>query len=228
MYRITVKSYMTQKSTPSFDFMEKWNSDIPMPLRVMTGRKLEETRGMVKMELHGDIEVADGPVDICMCCGRPITNPVSKYFGMGPICGQHNYVNPFDSEEELKAAVAEYKKHLNEITWTGWIIKSAITAEEDLGGDEEIKIQPKEFKLSVRIDEAEKLSGMYSAFIRFPYNALAVRAIKELDERWYHYERREWEITVDDFDYVFDEQFKAEMLEDGFDVKVEVHDFVNT
>ena len=44
MLRITVKSYMTQKSTPTFDFMSKWNNDTPMPLRVMYGTKLEETR----------------------------------------------------------------------------------------------------------------------------------------------------------------------------------------
>ena len=87
MLRITVKSYMTQKSTPTFDFMSKWNNDIPMPLRVMYGTKIEETRGMVKMQLHGDILANEGPVDVCMKCGKLITNKVSRYFGMGPVCG---------------------------------------------------------------------------------------------------------------------------------------------
>jgi len=125
--RITVKRYMTEQATPQFDFMAKWNNNNPMPLRTMTGRVLKETRGMVQMELHGDIWAKK--ILVCMCCGRKLTNPVSQYFGIGPECGGHNYVNPFDSEEELKEAVDAYKKRLQETTWTGWIIKSAITEE---------------------------------------------------------------------------------------------------
>jgi len=129
-YRVTVRQYMTKPSSPEFDFMEKWNNDIPMPLVTMVGEKVKETRGMVYMKLHGDIT---GTVtERCLCCGKPITNPVSKYFGMGPVCGQHNYVNPFDSEEELKQAVADYRKKLQHITWEGWIIKSAIVEEVEL------------------------------------------------------------------------------------------------
>lgn len=127
-YKIKVRQYMTRKSSAEFDFMKKWNNDVPMPMRVMVGKKLEETRGMVKMELHGDILQEITPC--CMCCGRKITNKVSQYFGMGPECGNHGYVNPFDSEEELKEAVNSYKKKLQSIKWTGWIIKSAIEEEE--------------------------------------------------------------------------------------------------
>lgn len=129
-YRITVKKYMTQKAEPSFDFMEKWNNNIPMPLRTMTGTVLQETKGMVKMQLHGDIWAQK--ISTCMCCGRKLTNPVSQYFGIGPECGGHNYVNPFDSEAELQEAVAEYKKKLQATTWTGWIIKSAILEQEEV------------------------------------------------------------------------------------------------
>ena len=126
--RITVKKYMTEKASPMFDFMAKWNNDVPMPLRTMTGKVLQETKGMVKMQLHGDIWAKK--ICTCMCCGRKLTNPVSQYFGIGPECGGHNYVNPFDSEEELQEAVEDYKKKLRAVTWTGWIIKSAITNEE--------------------------------------------------------------------------------------------------
>ena len=128
--RITVKKYMTEKATPQFDFMARWNNDVPMPLRTMTGIILQETKGMVKMELHGDIWAQK--ICTCMCCGRPLTNPVSQYFGIGPECGGHNYVNPFNSEQELREAVSEYKKKLQAITWTGWIIKSAITEEVEI------------------------------------------------------------------------------------------------
>lgn len=128
---VTVKKYMTQKATPQFDFMAKWNNDVPMPLRTMVGRRIKETPGMVYMELHGDILVEK--TTICMCCGRKLTNPVSQYFGIGPECGNHNYVNPFDTEEELKEAVTSYKKKLQATTWKGWIIKSAITKEQEYG-----------------------------------------------------------------------------------------------
>ena len=124
---ITVKQYMTKKSSPEFDFMAKWNNDVPMPLRTMVGHKIKETPGMVYMELHGDI-LAEKTMT-CMCCGKRLTNPVSQYFGIGPECGHHNYVNPFDSEEELRAAVSAYKKQLQETKWTGWIIKSSIQKE---------------------------------------------------------------------------------------------------
>lgn len=123
-YVVTVKQYMTKQATPEFDFMKKWNNDVPMPMRIMVGKKLKETRGMVYMDLHCDI------VDniYCMKCGRELTNPVSQYFGIGPECGGHFYDNPFSSESELHKAVDEYKKQLHEIKWSGWIIKSAITS----------------------------------------------------------------------------------------------------
>lgn len=129
-YRITVKQYMTKKASPEFDFMEKYNHNIPMPLRTMIGTVERETRGMVYMKLHGDI-YAD-VICNCMKCGRVITNKVSQYFGMGPECGGHNYVNPFSSEEELKQAVSSYKKQLQSITWEGWVIKSSILESEEL------------------------------------------------------------------------------------------------
>ena len=126
--RITVRKYMTEKATPQFDFMEKWNNNVPMPLRTMTGVVLQETRGMLKMELHGDIWAEK--TFTCMCCGRPLTNPVSQYFGIGPECGGHNYTHPFASDKELKDAVNAYRKKLQSITWTGWVIKSAIIKED--------------------------------------------------------------------------------------------------
>ena len=131
LYRVEVRQYMTKPSTPTFDFMKKWNNDIPMPLRHMVGTIKKETPGMYFMDLKADTDF--GVVQCCMKCGKPITNPVSQFFGMGPECGGHNYVNPFDSEEELKATVDAYKKNvLGKITWSGWIIKSAITNMEEV------------------------------------------------------------------------------------------------
>lgn len=129
-YQITVKRYMTQKASAAFDFMEKWNNNIPMPLRTMVGTVEKETRGMVYMKLHGDI--IEERVCMCMKCGRVLTNPVSQYFGIGPECGGHNYVHPFNTDEELKASVDAYKKQLRDIKWEGWVIKSAITERKEV------------------------------------------------------------------------------------------------
>ena len=109
-YRVTVKRYMTQRATADFDFMQKWNNDNPMPFRTMIGTVEKETRGMIYMKLHADIYAQTIPT--CMKCGRPLTNPVSQYFGIGPECGGHNYVNPFNSDAELKAAVSRYRTEL--------------------------------------------------------------------------------------------------------------------
>ena len=133
VYKISVRQYMTKKSTPNFDFMSKWNHNNPMPLRTMIGTVEKETKGMVYMNLHGDIISKSKEMQFCMRCGKPLTNPVSRFFGMGPECGGHNYINPFESDEELREAVETYRKnYLQNITWSGWIIKSAIEESEEL------------------------------------------------------------------------------------------------
>ena len=53
-YKITVKKYMTEPSTPNFDFQDKWNNGKPMPLYTMQGEVIKETRGMYYMELKAD------------------------------------------------------------------------------------------------------------------------------------------------------------------------------
>ena len=131
IYKITVRQYMTRPSAVGFDFMQKWNDNIPMPMRTMVGTVEKETSGMVYMHLHGDI--TSKVTQYCMRCGKAITNPVSQFFGMGPECGGHNYTNPFESEEELKSVVENYRRnYLQKITWSGWIIRSAIIEKEEV------------------------------------------------------------------------------------------------
>lgn len=127
-YRITVKKYMTQKSNRDFDFMSKWNKDIPMPFVRMTAKVIKQTRGMIYAECFGDIE----KTDICMKCGKPLTNPVSRLYGLGPECGHHAYINPFNTEDELKEHLEEIKIKLRNVKWTGWIIKSAVKEYEEV------------------------------------------------------------------------------------------------
>ena len=55
-YKITVKKYMTEPATSTFDFHNKWNNSVPMPQCRMEGKIIKETRGMYYMELKsGDI-----------------------------------------------------------------------------------------------------------------------------------------------------------------------------
>ena len=53
-YKITVKKYMTEPATSTFDFQDKWNDGKPMPLCTMQGKVTKETRGMFHMELKED------------------------------------------------------------------------------------------------------------------------------------------------------------------------------
>ena len=121
-YRITVKKYMTEPASPQFDFMEKWNNNNPMPMRIMEGTVLQETRGMVKMHLHG----SGKPTVTCRCCGKELTNPISRHYGIGPVClekmGIHREIDDIESIRE----------ELVNIEWEGWVIKSAITEKEEI------------------------------------------------------------------------------------------------
>ena len=114
---ITVKAYMTKPATPDFDFMEKWNKNIPMPIRTMSGTVEKETRGMVYMKLHGLAK----PTVTCLCCGKELTNPISRHYGIGPVC-----LSKLGISRDI-ADVESIKEDLVNITWEGWIIKSAIT-----------------------------------------------------------------------------------------------------
>lgn len=121
-YRVTVKKYMTEHASPSFDFMAKWNNDTPMPLRTMTGTIEKETRGMVYMKLHGQAE----PVVRCMRCGRLLTNPISQHYGIGPEC-----MSKLGLVCEI-TDVDTIKKKLVEVTWEGWVIRSSIIEKEEI------------------------------------------------------------------------------------------------
>lgn len=121
-YRITVKQYMTKKSTPEFDFMLRWNDNKPMPMRTMVGTVEKETRGMVYMKLHGEAQ----KTITCACCGKELTNPVSRYYGIGPIClGKLGIARDISDIENIK-------EDLVNVVWEGWIIKSSITEREEV------------------------------------------------------------------------------------------------
>lgn len=121
-YIVKVRQYMTHESTPEFDFMQKWNNNIPMPFRIMRATVVKETRGMFMVTCSA-VPLASS---VCMRCGRKLTHPVSRLYGIGPECGGHAHINPFETEEELYANLEKVTSTLSQITWAGWIIKSAI------------------------------------------------------------------------------------------------------
>ena len=113
---ITVRQYMTKPASPEFDFMDKWNNGIPMPMRTMVGTVEKETKGMVYMKLHGQ----GLPTVCCVRCGRELTNPISRYYGLGIECIQKVGIQADINEVE------RIKEALVNITWEGWIIRSSI------------------------------------------------------------------------------------------------------
>lgn len=128
IYRIEVRQYMTKKATPEFDFMDKYNDGKPMQMRVMFGEILEETKGMYRMKLHGR---AQKDSVNCAHCMRKLTHPVSRIYGIGPVCGGHfwetnDWIDTMVANEEILFEEAD--KRLREIVWEGWIIKKAITS----------------------------------------------------------------------------------------------------
>ena len=77
---------------------------------------------MIYMELKACVM----ETDCCMKCGKTLTHPVSRLYGLGPECGGHFHINPFNTEEELQAALDEVKQKLESVTWSGWIAKSGV------------------------------------------------------------------------------------------------------
>lgn len=127
LYKIKVKNYMTEPSTPTFDFQDKWNDGNPMPLCIMKGEIIKETRGMYYMNLHGEAEKTSN----CIVCGRTLKNPISKLYGIGPECSENIGLIRIESEEEAKEKLNHIVKQIEDITWEGWVIKSAILSKEE-------------------------------------------------------------------------------------------------
>lgn len=123
---ITVKEYMTLPATPEFDFMDRWNKGVPMPLRTMVGTVEKETKGMVYMKLHGE----GLPTITCMRCGRRLTNPVSRHYGLGIECIKKVGFFKIDDVTGIKEALVNLK-------WEGWCIKSAIIEDKIKGVDDD-------------------------------------------------------------------------------------------
>lgn len=127
-YKITVKKYMTEPATSTFDFHDKWNNGKPMPLCIMQGEIIKETRGMYYMILHGKAE----PIARCLVCGKTLTNPISKLYGIGPECSEKVGLMRIESEDDAKEKLKHIMEQIDDISWSGWVIKSAIKEWEEI------------------------------------------------------------------------------------------------
>lgn len=121
-YKITVKKYMKEPATSTFDFQDKWNNGKPMPLCIMQGEVIKETRGMYYMNLKGKAEHTTK----CLVCGRGLTNSVSKLYGVGPECSDKIGLIRIESEDDAKEKLKHIMEQIDDISWAGWVIKSAI------------------------------------------------------------------------------------------------------
>lgn len=130
-YKVTVKHYMTKQAVPGFTFMKDFNYDVPMPLTTMQGIIARETPRMFYMELKGFPKTSVK----CLRCGKTLTNPVSKLYGIGPECGQHFNIEPMASRDELVERREEIKHIFEEIKWKGWVPKSSIVEIEEVKKD---------------------------------------------------------------------------------------------
>lgn len=52
-FTVTVKPWMTEKSSPGFEFMEEWNNNNPVPLETMRATVLVDEEKRVKMDMVG-------------------------------------------------------------------------------------------------------------------------------------------------------------------------------
>lgn len=103
---ITVRQFMTQVERN------------PMPMRTMVGRITRETEKAYYMELHGQAL----PVVTCMRCGRTLTNPISRHYGLGIECINKvglGFLAEVTDVDKIKEALVDVK-------WSGWCSKSAV------------------------------------------------------------------------------------------------------
>lgn len=112
MKRITIKPWYAQKN----NYPVSIDGDIQV-----------ETPKAILFKGHGSI---DGPV-ICMRCGQDLTDPISQYMGIGPICCKHwGLPRPDQISESERDALKEQLRI--KTTIEEWIPKSVIVKQENL------------------------------------------------------------------------------------------------
>lgn len=50
--------------------------------------------------------------------------------------------------------------------------------------------------INIRVDESDKCNGDYSLFISFPYDQFIVNIMREQTIRYWHPDKKEWELPL--------------------------------
>ena len=82
------------------------------------GRVEKQTQKAVYLKLHGQAL----PVITCMRCGRTLTNPISRHYGLGIECINKvglGFLAEVTDVDKIKEALVDVK-------WEGFVPKSAI------------------------------------------------------------------------------------------------------
>ena len=65
-------------------------------------------------------------------CGKKLTNSISKLYGIGSECSEEVGLIRIESEEEAKEKLKHVMEQIDDISWEGWVIKSAIKEWEEV------------------------------------------------------------------------------------------------
>lgn len=123
-YEITVKAYVTKADTEKFQFHKKFNHGNPMPFRTMRGNVINRTEKMYKVDLYA----YPTTIEQCLRCGKRITHPISKLYGIGPDCAEYLNIPRYESRDDLDDNMKSLQKEMKKIVWVGYVPMSAITS----------------------------------------------------------------------------------------------------
>lgn len=112
-YKFNIRQFLTQRA------------ENPVPMRVMVGWIEKETEKGIYVHLKAKPMVTK----TCLRCGRTLTHPASIHYGIGPECGKHFHMHPWNGTGLLEAYIAELQKNLEDVTYEGWLPKSGVTFE---------------------------------------------------------------------------------------------------
>lgn len=121
-----VKFIFNAYATKKNEFHKKFNKNTPVPMRVMFGTIVRETDKCYVIEVCGKPE----PTTHCLHCQKPLTNKVSMYYGLGPVCGAHYYIIGI-TEKNLESKFEDIRKRMNGIKWKGLIPKNQVQLEHE-------------------------------------------------------------------------------------------------
>lgn len=103
-------------------FNDKFNNGTPIPLLVMYGKIVKETPKCYYVEVEGNPEESD----VCMHCMRPLTDDISRLYGLGPKCGEYYGITK-EMRKNYKENYKNIRHSLASVKWKGLIPKDKVS-----------------------------------------------------------------------------------------------------